>query len=106
MAADVEDQVVAGDAHQVRRHVAAVVLGRVLTQVRVDGRKTHGHRARAVHGRLVHERDLHVLARPAARLEGGAARGHAAADDQNVGGKFDDLGIAEASLRLMRALNG
>ena len=96
VAADVVDEVVAGDAHEIRRNVAAVVLGGVVAEIGVDRRKTHRDRAGAVHRRLVDQRDLDLVAAPAARLEGGAAGGHAAADDQNVGFIFDDFGIAEA----------
>jgi hypothetical protein len=92
---DVVDEVVAGDAHQVGGDVAAVVLRRVLAEIGVDGGEALGHRAGAVHRRLVDQRDLDVVAGPALGLEGGPARGHAAADDQHVGLVLDNLGIAK-----------
>ena len=95
--ADVVDQIVTGDAHEVGRHVAAIVLRRVLAQVGVDSREAHRHRTGAVHRRLVHERDLDVAARPTLGLEGRAARGHAATDDQDVGFMLDDFGITECT---------
>ena len=93
--ADVVDEVVAGDAHQVGGDVAAIILGGVGPEIGVDRRKAHRDGAGAVHRRLVDERDLDLVAGPALRLEGGAAGGHAAADDQDIGFVFDDFRIAK-----------
>jgi hypothetical protein len=87
---DVGDQVLTGDAHEVVANVVAVVLQGVVAGVQVDvlvdGGQAHGDRARAVHGRLVHQRDLQsVLLGPVGRLDGRTAGGHAAPADEQVG---------------------
>ena len=97
VAADVIDQVVAGDAHQVGVDHPHVIFDRVVADVRVDGGQAHRHRAGAVHGGLVDQRDLDVVTGPALGFERRAARGHAAANDQNVGFVFNDFGVAEGT---------
>ncbi len=87
---DGSHQVVTGDAHQVLLNVVDVILDGVLAagdiNVLVDRRQAHGDRTGAVHGSLVHEGDLDViLLGPIRGLDSGAAGGHAAAQDQQVG---------------------
>ena len=99
--ADVVDQVLAGDAHEILPNIAHVIGRIVVAHVGVDGGESLGHRPGAVHRRLVHELDLDVdallprLLDPAHDLEAGPARGHAASDEQDVDLFLDDLGLGE-----------
>ncbi len=87
---DVRDEILAGDPHEVVADVVHVVLDGVLAvpkaDVLVDRGEPHRDGARAIDGGLVDERDLQpVLVRPVRGLHGGAARRHAAPEDQQVG---------------------
>ncbi len=96
VAAEVVGKVLTGDAHKVGADVLDVVSGIVLTHVGVDGAQTHGNGAGAVHGSLVNEGDLVLVASglvPANSLKRAATGAHATAHDQHVGFDFDDLGL-------------
>ena len=89
VAGQVVDEVLPGQAHEVLAHVADELLGRVLAplhaHVHVDGRQAHGHGAGALDGGLLDQADPEAPAPgPVGGLEGGAAAGHAPADDEDV----------------------
>ena len=88
MPGDVVAQVLAHQPHEVVAGVADMVLGLVLVplhaHVAVDRVEALGDGAGALDVRLLDADDLEV-ASPVAGLVGGAAAGHAAADDQDVG---------------------
>ena len=88
MPGDVVAQVLAHEPHEVVAGVADMVLGLVLVplhaHVAVDRVEALGDRAGALDVRLLDTDDLEV-ASPVAGLVGGAAAGHAATDDQDVG---------------------
>ena len=87
VARDVVAQVFAHQPHQVVARVAHMIFGLVLAplhaHVAVDRVEALGHRAAALDVRLLDADDLEVAA-PIAGFVGGAATGHAAADDENV----------------------
>ena len=86
--AHVVGQVVAGDAHQVVGDHAGVVGGLLLADVGVDRGQTLRNGAGTVHGGLVDQLDLQVVANPALHLVSGAACGHAATDHENIDFEF------------------
>ena len=96
VAADVIDEVVAGEAHQVGGDHPAVVFRLLLAEIGVDRGEAHGDRAGAVDACLVDEGDFYVVAHPALHLECSTASGHAATDDEDVCLVFNDFGIAES----------
>jgi hypothetical protein len=95
VAAEVEDQVFADDAHQVVADHADIVVRAVLADVGVDGRKPLGHGAGALHGRFVHQHDGLARLDPFFDFKRRAASGHAAADDEDVHLFLDDFRILD-----------
>jgi hypothetical protein len=99
--ADIENQVLAGNAHQVPAHVAHVVHRVVFAHVGIDRGQAHGHGAGTVHGGFVHQlhREVYALRLggldPLHDFESGAATRHTAADQQNVDFFLDDFGVTE-----------
>jgi hypothetical protein len=93
VAAQVEDQVFADDAHQVVADHADVVVRGVFADVGVDGRQALCHGAAALHGGLVHQQGGHSIGQPLFDLKGRTAACHAAAHDQNVHFPLFDFGI-------------
>ena len=87
MATHVVDQVFPGQAHHVVDHVVNEVFGRVpavaLPHIAVNGGEALAGGAAALDDRLLGNHHLQVTA-PELGLEGGAAAGHAAANDKNV----------------------
>ena len=106
MAADVEHQVVAGDAHQVGRHHAAVIFRGIFAEIGVDSRQTLSHGARTVDASLVNQRHLHVVADPALDFICRAARSHTTTDKQDIGLEFLNGGISECTFAHIFVLLG
>ena len=98
VAANIVNQVVARQPHEIGRDHAAIIVWRVLAEIGVDGGKALGHGARAVHGGLVDQRDADVVTSPALGLVGRAAGRHAAADDEDIGLDLDDFRVTEGAL--------
>ncbi len=97
VAAQVEDQVFAGDAHQVTTDVTDVVGRIVVTHVGVDRGQALGDRTGAVQSGLVDQLDVQSgLLVPAHDLERRAAARHATADQEDVDFLFNDFGITES----------
>ncbi len=96
--AEVEDEVVANDVHEVGADHADVVVDVVFTDVGVDGGQTLGNGAGALEGGLVkqHHSDGRInFFDPAGCFKSNTAVTHPAADHQDVNILFDDLRLAK-----------
>ena len=82
--AEVIDEVLANNAHQVVTDHLDVVLNRVFADVGVDSGKSLCNSAGTLHGSLVDKGDFHVSRSPFHYLECGTASGHATADDKDI----------------------
>ena len=104
MAADIVDQILAGDAHEVTTDVAHIVGRIIVAHVGVDRRQSLRHRAGTLHRRLVDQLDADLVTvrcsgvDPAAQLEGAATGRHAATDDEDVDILLDHFGVTETVL--------
>ena len=88
MAADVVDQIFAGEAHHIVDDVVYEIGGGVpavaLAHIAVDGGKALAGGAAALDDRFFGEDHAEAVAGPEFGFEGGAAAGHTAADYQDV----------------------